>query len=196
MITSTDLLDHARKLAVQDGTTADFSRAISACYYALFHALIETARARFVSATAAPETVRAFTSRFGHDEMKKTCEALRTAAATGDTRSQLLKKGLPPQWTTLLPAAEGQTPPPDADKKKYIRAPNADLREVCDAFCNLQPFRHKADYDLSWMPDLATAQAHVTEADEAIDAWNRCCTSSDAEVFLLACVDLLKFRDA
>jgi len=48
MITSADLIEHARKLAVEGGTTADFSRSISACYYAVFHAIIEGTTSRFL----------------------------------------------------------------------------------------------------------------------------------------------------
>lgn len=128
--------------------------------------------------------------------MKKACEALRAAAATGATRNQLLKGSLPPTWTTLLQEAPPSgASPPEEEKRKRLRLPDADLLAVCESFSNLQPFRHKADYDLAWMPDLQTAQSHLADADAALAAWTRCRHGRDAEIFLMASVDLLRFRE-
>jgi hypothetical protein len=191
VVTSTDLLTHARAL-VQAGspTAADLSRSVSAAYYALFHCIIETARNKFVLSNR-HDVQRAFTASFDHKPMRHICDQVR-ACADVQLRNTLTKGGLPEVWVTLFQEAPDQGGEPI--RAKRLRRPDADLLTVCTAFSEAQDLRHQADYNLEWSPSHDQATSRVQATEDAIEAWNACRGSDDAEVFMLATMGCLKFR--
>jgi uncharacterized protein (UPF0332 family) len=159
---SKDLVDQARHLASKEPKRpkqASLRRAISAAYYALFHHLTAEAGAFLVAGTA-PERklLRLTVSRaFDHAEMKRISKAFNS--------------GNPPQaWRRAL-AGSPLT---------------ADLRDVAEAFVELQEARHQADYDLSQTYNRQEVMELVRRCEEAFDAWSRCRKTTAAEVYLVA----------
>jgi hypothetical protein len=67
-----------------------------------------------------------------------------------------------------------------------------DLRDVAQAFVDLQEARYEADYDLAHRFSRSEAQALVDQAEQAFAAWQRVRGSTAAKAFLAS---LLLWRD-
>lgn len=73
-IDPTDLLRHARAVAgnLPDRTQTDYRRAVSAAYYALFHAItLQAARVEAESKSSQPERWDPLTKRFRHEHIRQ-----------------------------------------------------------------------------------------------------------------------------
>ncbi len=68
MISSADLLKLAKEAVTPVASPAALSRAVSTAYYALFHALLETARARVTGAPSA-ELLARYVASFDHKQL-------------------------------------------------------------------------------------------------------------------------------
>ncbi|MCC7491156.1 MAG: hypothetical protein IT204_02350 [Fimbriimonadaceae bacterium] len=100
---------------------ADLRRAVSAAYYALFHALIDASTRMALGSSPSRAPLRGVLARcFDHGEMARACKAL-----AGGT--------LPSALQQVLPAG----------------LPSPDLQRLGIAFGLLQRWRHTADYDLN-----------------------------------------------
>jgi hypothetical protein len=152
-----DLLAQARFLVRRESRRprqASLRRAVSAAYYALFHLLIHEATRMLVSG-ASLESLRTLVARaFAHTTMNEACRAF----------------------------AAMQLPPAVAS---VVTGPiSADLREVAQAFVDLQEARYEADYDLAHRFSRSEAGALVDQATRAFAAWQRVRGTLTARVFL------------
>jgi hypothetical protein len=152
-----DLLAQARFLVSHEPRRprqASLRRAVSASYYALFHLLIHEATRMLVSG-ASLDTLRTLVARaFAHTTMNEACRA---SAATQ----------LPPAVAAVV---QGPVP--------------RDLREVAQAFVDLQEARCEADYDLAHRISRSEAGALVDQTERAFAAWQRVRGGLTAKVFL------------
>lgn len=160
-----DLLAQSRSLLRREPRRpkqASLRRAVSTAYYALFHLLIHEATRMLVSG-ASLDSLRTLVARaFAHTTMNEAC---RSFAATH----------LP---AAVAAVAAGPVP--------------GDLREVAQAFVDLQEARHEADYDLALRFSRSEAQALVDQTERAFAAWQRVRRTATARVFLAS---LLLWRD-
>ena len=138
-----DLVQHARRLIAPPAAApaeADLRRAVSAAYYALFHALT-VAGAQSLAQGNSPlqsQVARAF----NHTAMRKVCDAY--------VRS--------PTRPFQQPGVAHLNPV----------APDLRLSGIAAAFAELQEARHAADYDLTYVIDLSDARLLVDLADAAL----------------------------
>ena len=158
-----DLQQHARTLVTQatgqPALAADIllRRALSASYYAVFHALT-SAGSRMIApgnAVLQNQVARAF----NHGAMRKVCDAYMRSAS----------RPFPPHLAQLNPAA-----------------PDMRLTQVADAFGHLQDARHAADYDLLSAVTLADAVRLLAAGDLAITNFQAIEPLPDTQVFLTA----------
>ncbi len=160
-----DLLAQARSLLRREPRRpkqASLRRTVSTAYYALFHLLIHEATRMLVSG-AALDNLRTLVARaFAHTTMNEACRSFAAAQ---------------------LPAAVAAVAPGPVPR---------DLREVAQAFVDLQEARHEADYDLALRFSRSEAQALVDQAERAFAAWQRVRGTATAKVFLAS---LLLWRD-
>ena len=158
-----DLQQHARTLMIQaaglPALAADvlLRRALSASYYAVFHALT-SAGARIVAPNN--DALRNQVARaFNHGAMRKVCDAY------------VRSPGKP------FPAPLAQLNPVRPDQR---------LTQVADAFGHLQDARHAADYDLASTVNLADAARLLASTDLALANFQAIQSAPDTEVFLTA----------
>ena len=159
-----DLLKQAGHLARREPkrpTQASLRRAISSCYYAVFHLLIDDAtRLMFPGpgrATLRPVAARAFR------------HATMNAVAKQFTKTDSL--GTPLLPAKLAPALNGQPLPPA-------------LVDVATTFQDLQQARHEADYDLSQRFTRAEVLLFVDQTTQAFSDWRSIRGSLPADTFL------------
>ena len=163
MLHARDLLDHAARLVTAHGATeADFRRAVSASYYAVFH-LIGTS----VAEQACPPSPIGLRGRFQrgleHGIMKKAMEPFRN------------KQNFPVHSAHL----------------GVLCRYSPDLAEVAEMFDELQDARQVADYDIEdskGMVGLSWASNCVNKAERLFDAWNRVKASDEAKFFLASLI--------
>ena len=145
---------------------ADLRRAASACYYSLFHRLIELTCRQLVGAAADRGDARNVLSRaFVHGEMR---DASRTFA--GGTLPQFLAGRY----------AGASTP--------------AGVRHVAAAFLRLQEERHAADYDRSVTLSQRDVIALVSAAREAVALADRLKSTDLGRLYLLTLLTWGKLR--
>lgn len=135
-------------------------RAVSAAYYALFHACALAAATHVLPAGASDDEVRRATRWTNHKDIRVVCEAVSVCAAS-TTPVAGVPKGLAgraePLWLALSsPTGSGR-----------MSAVPSDLRFVADVL-TLQAARHAADYDHLANFPKATAIGHVADATEAV----------------------------
>lgn len=114
-------------------------RAVSTAYYALYHELCREAAAHLLPSAAPADQFRLARS-FTHVALKETCEWIAE------------RRGKPPQHASTLIAALRTT----------------DIKDVSEAFCDLQEARHDADYDHLAPFEKAMALQHIRDAEHAI----------------------------
>lgn len=158
-----DLLEQARHLARREPKRprgASLRRAISTAYYALFHLLTEEA-STFLIAGARPEraALRLTVRRaLAHSDMKAVSNAVR------DPNSKVTRV-----WLAGMPVP-------------------LDLKDVAQAFVELQEARHQADYDLGKSFTRREVADLLDRCTDAFAAWARCRKTPAAEAFLVAIV--------
>ena len=156
-----DLVQHARRLIAPPAAApaeADLRRAVSAAYYAVFHALT-VAGAQSVAGGNVPlqsQVARAF----NHTAMRKVCDAYVRSPARPFQQ---------PGLGHLNPAA-----------------PDLRLSGVAASFAELQEARHAADYDLTYAVSLSDARLLVDLADAALADLAAVQPFPDTQVFLTA----------
>jgi len=140
-----DLLIQAAHLADLDKNKpkqANLRRAISSAYYALFHFLIT--ESLDVVASGSDQKVKYQLRRsFAHKDMKGVCKEY--AVATGNPPAQI-NKNL---------------------NKLFNAAIQSEIKNTAKLFCELQEFRHAADYDLSdkfYRTQVKTLLTRVSQA--------------------------------
>ena len=136
------LVAHARHLLGRNRTKpqqVDLRRAVSAAYYAVFHALTQQAAARAVGSTAAVAFATAVARSFEHSGMRSAADDMAKQNPSAKTR----------------PLLDGV-------------ALSSDIRTICQRFSNLQVLRHRADYDLSSTFNKADAVQAVDDADDTL----------------------------
>jgi hypothetical protein len=162
------LLEQAEALAGVDAgpgrpSTTDHRRAVSAAYYALFHA-ISLAAARYILPDGAPDEEIWQTTRWiDHRDVRAVCEAV-AACAASRTATVGLPKGLSqraePLWDALSEPGE---------KGGRVAKVPVSLWAVAIVFVALHAARQSADYDHSAEFSKDTTIGHVQEASVAMD---------------------------
>ena len=144
-----DLIRQARELSrtgdanqAQRGRPrqADLRRAVSASYYALFHALTTAASQRVAGTGGSPQLLGAVARSFQHRQMLEASE-------------EVAKPSMKKKYTPLF---EGCTR-------------SDTLRDVAAAFAALQARRHTADYDLQSQYRRNEAGDAIDLAEDALD---------------------------
>ena len=64
--------------------------------------------------------------------------------------------------------------------------PPGDLVRVARAFLDLQQARHEADYGLAKRFTRSDVLAHITQAEDAVRAWDRIRSARESEAFMVA----------
>lgn len=166
MISHAALLEHAEELLSQGAATlltfreideVRVRRAVSAAYYALFHALAEDGATQVANRNIGELHIRVQRA-FQHSEMKEICALF--ASQNKNKRSAALEAMLG-------------------------KEPDRRLRQVATACVELQQARHQADYDLAafFWPEGAR---FVALAKKALETWLEIRRGPDATVFLTA----------
>lgn len=155
-----ELFNQAGFLAAPEGreaTDADLRRAVSACYYALFHAI--TADAAAQAAQAGTPALRAMLQRsISHAQLAKVCELF----------SRPLDRISDP-WRTVIEVPSGER-----------------LLGVARTFRELQDARHDADYNPIAKFDLALAEYWHARAVDAYETWKDVRHTPNGAAFLVA----------
>lgn len=155
-----ELFNQAGFLTTPEGreaTDADLRRAVSACYYALFHAI--TADTAFQIAHGGTPALRAMVQRsISHAQIAKVCELF----------TRPLDR-VPDPWRAVIE-------PPLDDR----------LVDVARTFRELQAARHDADYDTTAQFDLALAEHWHARAVHAYECWSSLRSTPNGAAFLAA----------
>jgi uncharacterized protein (UPF0332 family) len=163
-----DLLEQAGHLAIRESKRprqASLCRAVSTAYYALFHFIGEESARALIGGGAPHKGLRQLACRsLAHGKVKSVCIEFQKTTP---------RQSLEPFWTSMRVAA------------------NADLREICKTFADLQQARHAADYDQSQSVSRASALDACKQAREAIDAWYRLKSSDPVLLHFFATVLIL-----
>lgn len=143
------LLDHADRLAATGGAGAprqtDLRRAISAAYYALFHAVASAVADDLAGRTHRHTARYALVYRtINHGSLRRLCEQVRAGT-------------VPPKHTAYVP------------KGGF----GADLIAFSSALIDLQEKRHLADYDPLFRARASDAVLAVATARSALTRFNR-----------------------
>ena len=154
-----DLMRQARMLARHEPRRprqASLRRAVSAAYYALFHLLTSEAADRLITGPGR-ESLRAVLRRaFDHATMKEACREI-----------------VKPNAGKLAKGMDGNAVP-------------VALKDVAEAFIELQQARHEADYDSLRTFTRAEALDLVDMAEQAFANWRTIRRTIPADVFLAA----------
>lgn len=154
-----DLRHQARHLATREPKRprqASLRRAISTAYYALFHQLTYDASRFMISGTNRDALRQCLGRAFAHQIMKTVCKQF--ASGTCPTKLQT--------------ALQAQAIP-------------SELKEVAQAFVDLQQARHEADYDTARRFTRAEANDLVDQCDQAFTNWQSVRNTSSAEAFMV-----------
>jgi len=158
-----DLLRQAHELARFDASKprqVNLRRAVSAAYYALFHALVDEACRGVMGAQHDQGPFRCVLARsFAHGTMKHAC-----ASFSGGTLKAAVAKGLPP--TFQIPR---------------------EIRTLASTFVELQEKRHLADYDLTERFTRSDVMALIEQAETVIEEFAELPPSNERK-FFLACL--------
>lgn len=154
------LLSQARRLAKLDPLRpkqGNLRRAVSSCYYALFHFLIEHACRVMLGTSNDRRPYRdALARAFQHGTMDDACKSF-----SGGVLPDKVKKSL----------RSGFTVP-------------ADLRTVSQTFRDAQEKRHLADYDLTQKFTRSDVLALVRDVDDAMSSFTRIRGQPETRFFL------------
>ncbi|MEM1093453.1 MAG: hypothetical protein AAGJ10_02535 [Bacteroidota bacterium] len=156
-----DLLKQAQQLAKREPRRpkqASLRRAVSSAYYALFHLLVDEATKLMIGGKADRRPLRLTLRRaFVHAHMKDAARGFASGAVTN----------------RLRPALSGSTIQPQ-------------LRNVAQAFLDLQQARHEADYDMLRTFARAEVLDLVVLAERSFADWKIVKSTLPADTFLIA----------
>ena len=164
----TDLLVQARHLATREDRRpkhASLRRAVSACYYALFHLLVHDASRRLVRSQARTALRHCLCRAFDH------------AVMLGVSR-QFARRGVSPK---LSPGLNNQPL-------------QAELVTVAVVFLDLQQHRLAADYDMSRKFSRLEVLDIVAATERAFRDWRTVRGSVQADTFLVGLLAFDKMR--
>lgn len=163
MLQARELLEHASRLvAYAASTDADYRRAVSACYYALFH-MIAAAVAEQACPPTPPELRGRFQRALDHKSLKNAMQAFVT-----------------PESIRKLSTDTGIT-----------CVYNREIAAIARAFGQLYDAREFADYDVvdsAGAVDFSWASDWVDEARRAFDAWHYVKPTDEAKLFLASLI--------
>lgn len=155
------LLEQAEQIATKgkgsNSRQATLRRAVSTAYYAIFHLLIHAAASSLARGPERKKLRHVLSRAFEHGEMNSTCKSF------------------------------GSGTLPQAISSNYGGAVSvpADLRDVANAFCELQKARHEADYAVHVRFTRREAIAQINRAIKAFQAWERVSRHPVAKLFLI-----------
>lgn len=156
----TELLLHARNLATHDGgrlSDTALRRAVSACYYAMFHTISDDAAATLTSVHKA-HLRSAVRRTIAHTQVRKACDVLNAPPKPVETA-----------WRSFLAFPRDNC-----------------LIEVAGVFVELQEARYSADYDsLASFKQREVLALHV-RATKVHATWIAVRRTPNAAVFLTA----------
>ena len=163
MLQAKELLDHAARLvANKTSTDADFRRAVSASYYAVFH-LISGAVAGQACPPTPPELRGRFQRALDHKSMKNTMQSFVSLDSlknlTNDTGISCVY--------------------------------NKDIADIARAFGQLYDAREFADYDVvdsTGTVKVQWASDWVDKAQLIFDAWDRAKSKDESKLFLASLI--------
>jgi hypothetical protein len=158
------------------------TRAVSTLYYALFHRLLESARALVRHGSASVQ--QGFVASFQHEKLKVAAQQS-LAAADKTLRKRMLKGGALDPWTELFPVD------PSDDGQRQL---TSDLQRVCNTFVKMQGLRHQADDHAEWGVTFTEADEYCRETEAALAAWDRIERTDEGLIFLLAGLGVLTIR--
>jgi hypothetical protein len=157
-----EFLDHSSRLVAAPAVLdIDCRRAVSACYYAVFHLLSAA-----VGAQVSPPTPPAMSGRI----------------------QRLLKHR--PMRDAMAPFSDSNKWKTFTTKPGMLGIPCAyspDLAVIAQAYAELQDARHLADYDVidaKGTVGILWARNCLSKAKLAFDAWNRVKSTDEAKLFL------------
>lgn len=153
-----DLLSQAENLVRKEPRRprqASLRRAISTAYYALFHLLLDEA-STFLTRGSHQGLKHLVSRAFEHAEMKNAAKAFAGGTLKDNLADRIGSKAVP-----------------------------VDLRQVAQAFLDLQEARHEADYDLSRTFTKRAAEDLVEVARRAFGAWSNVRKEPVARAFLI-----------
>lgn len=154
-----DLLKQARILAEKEPKKplqASLRRSVSASYYAIFHLLVDEATRMLLSGSMRADLRVCLARAFRHSYMKQA--AVQFASRSGPVRLSL-----------------------GFDSESVQQ----ELKDVADAFVQLQEARHNADYNLAHSITRREAFDLVELAEEAFRNWNKVKGTLQADAFLV-----------
>lgn len=157
-----DQADHLRSTPVNGAPRqVDLKRAMSATYYALFHAIVADVAHQIAGAAQFGSAQHSLVYRsVKHRELKTLCE-------------NITKPNIPPKYKAFEPQA-GFGP---------------DLIKVGEAVLELQEKRHKADYDPLFRVSASAASLNVQTGRAALQHW-RNVPKTQRRLFILMLVFL------
>ena len=163
-----ELLAQATLLATKEPRRprqACLRRSVSACYYALFYLLVETAARRLVSGNDRQGLRNCLSRTFDHGVMK------RVARQFADRNvSPKLKPGL-----NGLPLQD-------------------EIVKVAAVFVDLQQHRHEADYDMGRQFTRVEVLSIVSDAERALVDWSEVRNTVQADTFIVGLLSFEKIR--
>jgi len=163
VLQANELLDHASRLVANASSLdADFRRAVSASYYALFH-LIASAVAEQACPPTPPELRGRFQRALDHKSMKNAMQSFVTVDS--------LKKLSSDTGITCI----------------Y----NKDVGDIARAFGQLYDAREFADYDVvdsAGVVNFSWASDWVDRTRLAFEAWERTKNTAEAKLFLVSLI--------
>ena len=163
-----DLRHQARHLATREPKRprqASLRRAISTAYYSVFHLLTHEATRFMVSGNNRDALRQCLGRAFAHQTMKTVCKQF--ASGTCPIK--------------LQPALQAQLIP-------------SELKEVAQAFVDLQQARHEADYDTARRFTRAEANDLVDQCDQAFTNWHMVRNTSSGEAFMVGLLAYSKMK--
>lgn len=163
MLQADDLLQHASRLIASAASTdADYRRAVSSCYYAVFH-LISGAVATQACPPIPPELRGRFQRALDHKTMKN---AMQSFVSPDSLKKLSTDTGISCVF-------------------------NRDVADVAKVFGDLYDAREFADYDVvdsMGTVEFSWASSWVDKAKLAFDAWDRAKSTDEAQLFLASLI--------
>lgn len=153
-------------------------RAVSAAYYALFHAICLAAARHVLPDEAPDEEVWGVTRWVNHKDVSAVCDAVSACAVAGSVGNGLPKRvgqSAAPLWIAL------STPQPTGARLATV---SLQLQAIADVFVALYEARQTADCDHSAKFSKQTALGHVQAAETAVKLLHDHAVDAQIERFL------------
>ena len=163
-----ELLAQAKLLATKEPRRpkqASLRRSVSACYYSLFHLLVDAGARRLVSGNDRQGLRNCLSRAFDHGVMKRVARQF-----AEQNVSPRLRPGL-----NDLPLQD-------------------EIVRVAAVFVDLQQHRHEADYDMGRQFTRVEVLSIVSDAERAFVDWNEVRNSVQADTFIVGLLTFEKIR--